>query len=380
MKPALPLQSDRLIRQISVGPLTLCRRFMTWWLHELWNCLPAGAIAAFSQKQTTLLVTVSESDLTVDCGALPHRHTLARLSLSDESEEALGSIRSSIEDTLDPAERNTIVNVAPEQALRRTITLPLAAEENLREVISFELDRFTPLREADAWFDFHIVGSDPESQTLTIDLAVIRRELGERALGIARQLGFTPQSLQVSDRPVSPDDKARTFRFWQPTVPARSWRRGIIIGLWVVALLVAAAAIYLPIHQKQQLLSFYEDVLVQRRLEANAALARSAELDDLTAKALFVQNRKAATISAIEILDEVTRRLPDDSWLLQLRVRNDRLAMSGYSASTASLIGILESSDLFEDVQFDSPVTRDARVGLDRFTLSASVLSGEAKQ
>ena len=62
--------------------------------------------------------------------------------------------------------------LTPEQALLKTITLPLATEENLREVVGFELDRHTPFTPDQAYYDVQIVRRDPQNEKIVVSLAV----------------------------------------------------------------------------------------------------------------------------------------------------------------------------------------------------------------
>ena len=66
-----------------------------------------------------------------------------------------------------------VVLVLPDdQVLRRTVELPLAARENLREVVSFELDRYTPFAAEDVMFDLPEAAGDPV--TVDRDLVQVR--------------------------------------------------------------------------------------------------------------------------------------------------------------------------------------------------------------
>ena len=46
-----------------------------------------------------------------------------------------------------------VVALPPEQVLRKTITLPAAVEENLRQVLAYDLDRHTPFKPEEVYFD-----------------------------------------------------------------------------------------------------------------------------------------------------------------------------------------------------------------------------------
>ena len=46
-----------------------------------------------------------------------------------------------------------VVSLPPREVLRRTITLPAAVEENLRQALTYDLDRHTPFKPEELYFD-----------------------------------------------------------------------------------------------------------------------------------------------------------------------------------------------------------------------------------
>jgi hypothetical protein len=50
--------------------------------------------------------------------------------------------------------------LANTKVLRQIITLPLAAEENLQQTLRFEIDRYTPFRADQVYFDYRIKARD----------------------------------------------------------------------------------------------------------------------------------------------------------------------------------------------------------------------------
>ena len=77
--------------------------------------------------------------------------------------------------------------------------------------------------------------------------------------------------------------------------------------------------------------------------------------------------------AAVTVLDELTRVLPDDSWLEQLTLRSAEVQLRGYSANASAVIALLEGSDVFENVEFRAPVTRLKTPPVERFNISAQI-------
>jgi general secretion pathway protein L len=67
--------------------------------------------------------------------------------------------------------------------------------------------------------------------------------------------------------------------------------------------------------------------------------------------------------------------LPDNTWLIRIRYYNGELQAFGNSPSASALVGVLEASPLFAEAQFKAPVTRDPRLGVERFHIGAQVVN-----
>ena len=64
-----------------------------------------------------------------------------------------------------------VVALPADQVLRKTITLPAAVEDNLAQVLAYDLDRHTPFKPDEVYFDAAIVGRDPSKREIRVDWA-----------------------------------------------------------------------------------------------------------------------------------------------------------------------------------------------------------------
>ena len=129
----------------------------------------------------------------------------------------------------------------------------------------------------------------------------------------------------------------------------------------------------MPLRDKQVYLSDLEARLDKARAEATQATSLTDRVSERADRSRFVLGQKRNRFAVMDLLNEVTRLLPDDTWVLQFGRRGDQMTVSGYSVKPSSLIGILEDSRMFTQVRFSSPVTADPRVGKERFNISAVV-------
>ena len=89
---------------------------------------------------------------------------------------------------------------------------------------------------------------------------------------------------------------------------------------------------------------------------------------------MFLVEKKASDVMIVELVDEVSRILPDHTWIARLDLSGDELQIQGQSSASSSLIRIIESSPWFEDVRFASPVVQIAGTDNDRVHIFATVV------
>jgi Tfp pilus assembly protein PilN len=70
-----------------------------------------------------------------------------------------------------------------------------------------------------------------------------------------------------------------------------------------------------------------------------------------------------------DVMAELTRVMPRDSWLAGCSLQGNALTLTGYSDRATDVQKLLEDSSLFRDVQFSSAITKED--SKDRFVIRA---------
>ena len=65
--------------------------------------------------------------------------------------------------------------ISREQTHTLSVEFPVATEENLGEVIGYELDRLTPFSADEALFGYRVIGRDDEKGIIKVYLTVLPR-------------------------------------------------------------------------------------------------------------------------------------------------------------------------------------------------------------
>ena len=73
----------------------------------------------------------------------------------------------------------------------------------------------------------------------------------------------------------------------------------------------------------------------------------------------------------LPLIQELSQKLPKDTWVTRVSIKRDQVEVRGYSASASKLISLLEQSNFFKDTQFKGSVTTQA-LGK-RFTIRSTM-------
>ena len=128
-----------------------------------------------------------------------------------------------------------------------------------------------------------------------------------------------------------------------------------------------------------QVLGDLSEKVQQLRPQAEAAAAVQRRLQSYLASVDQIVALKEQRMATIELLAEISRLLPQDTWLERFEISGNELRIYGNSVSAAQLIGLLDASPLLTQVEFRSPVTQHPQHRVDRFQIIAQLEKVKAK-
>ena len=139
--------------------------------------------------------------------------------------------------------------------------------------------------------------------------------------------------------------------------------------LAAICIILIVAIAYVAIDGEKRRLSAIRTQVEQAKKDAEIAELLQKEAAELTERSKFLSIKKRA-LPTIRLLDELSRTIPDDSWLYEIQLNGKDVRIFGFSPSASGLIGLLDGSAVFTNAQFRSPVTQGPRRGTERFDLS----------
>jgi len=175
--------------------------FFVWWIAQLKSMLPERLRLLLAPDVAELLLELTGSRLLV---RRRDRTAVTRLGVVDiddaDPEAAKAGLRTLLQGQQLDRMRVSLLLPA-DRALRKAVDLPAAAEENLRQVLAFEMDRLTPFSADAVHFDVQVVDRDDETKRLRAGLTVLPRALVDPNVATLRRIGLNPVAVALARAP-----------------------------------------------------------------------------------------------------------------------------------------------------------------------------------
>ena len=347
-------------------------RFWRWWTGELAPLLPTPWRVRIQRRFARPVIEFADGEAVfwrAEFGNGAARLVATeRVSLSGDAAAVLAAGRAAVarlaaNASAGIAAPRVVIALGARQILRKELALPAAVEENLAQALAYDLDRHTPFRPEQVYFDAAVVGRDPVKKMLRVDWVAALRTAVDGACRRIEDWGAVPIA-------VVPGPPAAATRLNLLPDAARprplQWRRWQVWApLALVAVFVIAAAL-VPLVQKREYAIALNLQTAEAAQRAQAADALRQQLEGMRNDYNYVLAKKYAYPSTVQVLDDITRILPDDTWLSQLDVKTSGrgkdmqrdVYLRGESANAGKLIGMLEDSKLVEQAAPRSPTSK----------------------
>lgn len=346
------------------------QKFWRWWLSEITQIVPDRALKLLTRRQEILVLSLDQDHWVIRRTQGPQESEVQRVPLNDLGP---GHFAEFIAEHPDLAETKIALRLIKGQGLRRQFKLPMAAEENLAQVVALEMDRLTPFTQDQVSFASRVLSRTKATRQILVELIIAPREFLENALDSLARAGWLPINVHLEG-----ETKINEYNL----IPERfkpqgdKWVEMLTIGLSSAILATLILILVLPVWMTRT-----EAMKVQAELRKTTKAAKEVEdmreqAEKLLHQAQFLQEKKRSEPILVDALDELTRVIPDDTWLNGLQYANHRVVIQGQSPSASVLLKQIEGSRHFKDVSFVSPVTKDAGNNLERFQIAFDVVNG----
>jgi general secretion pathway protein L len=232
------------------------------------------------------------------------------------------------------------------------------------------MDRQTPFRAKDIYFDWKILESGSDTGQIRVKIFLVPRSEVDGKLRALQALSLAPAGVDILDRghTMGMNLLPAEQRVRQANRTARF--NFVVAGATVILLaLVMTQSLYLRSHQVAEL----EAAIAAVQDEARQVQRIKEQIGDSSEAATFLTIRRDESPLAIEILADITRILPDDTYLDRLVIGQTNVQIQGKSQNAQQLIEKVNESELFDAASFRGSTRLDARSGLEIFEVNANI-------
>jgi general secretion pathway protein L len=343
----------------------MLHEFLSWWWAQLVGLLP--------RQLRRSPPTAADATVITPLGAIGQGIEAVAIGLRRNGKEgALGRFplaASGLAEIPHAPAKPAVLRLSEAEVLAKTVVLPLAAERELDQVLEFEMDRETPFRADELYWNHRIEATDRQNAKLSVRLVLVPKATLAALIDSLAQAGLRPVRAEIADGPDA--------GYWLPLDgdghPVDRAARRLLRPLAAACAALALAAAVTPfVRQSIDTAKLNRSLAAGRAAAAEADRLRS-EIARLVGSADLVEKQREKVGEPLAVLAATTRIIPDDSYLTELQLDQRKLTMSGRSAGAARLIGAMAADSMFRNPAFSAPVTRIEALRQEIFTITTEV-------
>lgn len=340
--------------------------FLNWWIAELFELVPHSVKRHLQLEPDRLLIEEGEDSWLFRFSRQGQEQALGTIS----SHQDLGLQQQQIKDwiqELDLEKMQVWFLINQEKVLQRKIAMPLAAADKLKQIMGFELDRFTPFKADEVLFDVCETGRSEQKQQLDAELVVTPRENLQPILQALNgwQLGLYGLSVPTFEGQLNLLPLEH-----RPNNQSGAGRLNKLLAITASVLLIVVSWNAVD-SRESQIQKLDEDISVARK-KAAVATRLKRELTHAVNAANDLTNRKRSHPLLVEAIYELTETLPDDAWVQRLEYRNEKFQIQGYAVSANELIKKLDEMDTLKQPEVVGAITEDQNSKKELFNIKLS--------
>ena len=339
----------------------------------LLSILPAGLRRQIGAQNRRLLLSLDREGMQLRALVDDQASLIGMVPVDDT--DLLEELRERLDENAGGVPRWLMVDIG--QTLRPVLTVPASAEPRLREVMAHEIDRQTPFAVDQVSFEPRVLSRDPLTRQMRVELVVLPKPRLDAALAVLGPMAAGLAGVDVVDgngsrlgvnllplvgRAARPD-RARSLNRW----------------LAVVAVLALLGAMWLALGNRRDAYDANSARLASATTEAHEVRKLRNALKGSVQAANFLAKQRAQQPTALEVLADLSHRIPDTTSLEKISINDGNIVLIGQSQQASALVALLQGSPLIKTPTLTGSVQTDPRTGKERFTMTA-VVAGTAKK
>jgi general secretion pathway protein L len=255
----------------------------------------------------------------------------------------------------------------PKRFLLQPLELPRQAQDFLAGIIRAQIDRLTPWSASDAVFGW-TPPADKGPDRIQLSIVATARSvvmpfvsalanLGASAITVSTFVDAAPVAVLTQSAAARPIELRRVRRILVAGI--------LMLGMAALASLTAGAFVADSLDAELQRL--------QHKITARRTAMRHGETTAGSSAERELAQRKQTTPASVLVLEELSRILPDHTYVTELRIEGDKLQLIGITHDAPSLIELIEQSSHFTRATFFAPTTQTTGDPDERFHIEARI-------
>jgi|GEM_PF-2128769 len=269
--------------------------------------------------------------------------------------------------------RNIRLLIPETYVLRSRIALPPTSRKSWREALRFEIDRVSPIDPDEIYYDFVPTADVASAALADAEVRIVRKKEVANLASICSSADLKIVGILLGGDQVAADRQAfpiEHLAFWWQELHRFAIPILFLVACVLMALVFSGAYLRAAVAQ---------DRLIETVIDAGVRAARVERLEQqikiTTSDLGFPAQKKKASPLLVQTISELSRVLPDDTWVTQLALEGSKVRIQGVSGSASELLGRIDQSPLFDDAQFVAPVVHEQVTKGDHFDLAFDVRS-----
>lgn len=276
----------------------------------------------------------------------------------------------------DRATTKIVLEIGSNNFFVRDFTIPKSANKHIDQILSSEIERKTPFKLTDVFTAHLIDKKHPDPTKNTIHQWIIRKDILQKY--------FDEMGLNIHDidtiRPFLVNEKReRLPEIILEKKQSSSSKFAIFIKIILFSAVTILIISSLILFVKQERIS---SELTEKISSLSVKATRVRELADRASTEgrllLAVREAKKAKYTLVDILAEVSKILPDGSFISEIRLTEiapgqQVVDIFGFSDSALKLPALFDKSSIFTDAALTAPIMKDPNEKIDSFSLQVKI-------
>lgn len=322
------------------------------------NNLTVGKEQVLVQVHTDKLHVIEhENDKTTNLGEFDYDKGLLDSAVFDVVKKHAGK------------DKTLILAVADQHILSKKVDFPVAVADNLKQTLRYEMDKHTPFPADDVLFDTEILGET--SGKILANLHILHKpSIDDLLTRFAENHVHFHLLTSVSNQNIN---------LLPPHLAKKQSLFGFNINGFLLLLcgLLAVVALATPLALKRHTAIALDKQIATLTPQADGEIELWERRDQSEEALLNFLDTHPVSFS--QVYEELSKLLPDHTYLHSFDYRNNRITIRGESADAAALIRVINASPLFKNAKVLSPIVKSRTSNKEAYQIGFELISGQGQ-